>query len=128
MSAVDGFLVITKVGARMPFSAEMFGVRFGLTPDEKYELAVSIERRRQEQAKYEQALAFMWSTLLGVPIPGLAAFAIDAVLDLHAPDTDSRSWLTCPVCDADELDPGPWPCRTVVAIAGAYGIEVPEWN
>jgi hypothetical protein len=50
------------------------------------------------------------------------------VLELHAPDTEARSWLTCPVCDADELDPGPWPCRTVVAVAGAYGIEVPAWT
>jgi hypothetical protein len=126
VSALDRFLVVQKFGTRLAASAEIFGVRFGYTPDEEYQRAVDLEHSRAETAEREQQLAAFWSTLLGVPIPGLAAFAIDAVLDLHAPDTEARSWLTCPVCDADELDPGPWPCRTVEAIASAYGIEVPQ--
>jgi hypothetical protein len=125
MSALDGFLVVQKFGTRLAASAEIFGVRFGRTPDEEYQRAVDLEQHRAEAADREQQLARMWDDVLDE-----AAYqgdhATTAVLHLHAPDSDSRSWLTCPLCDADELDPGPWPCRTVKAIAGAYGIEVPQ--
>jgi hypothetical protein len=124
MTSFEGFLVVQKVGANLAIITEMFGVRFGPTRDEVYVHAVAVEEARRDAAAREQALAAFWSDPL--ELSELDAVT-NAVLELHAPDTDAwnRS-LICHVCDATELDPGPWPCRTVVAIAGAYSIEVPQ--
>lgn len=125
MSRLRGFLVVGKHAVDLSAPVEVWPVQLGRTPDEEYERAVWLERHRAEAAEREQALARMWSALLSVPVHGSAVFAIEAVLDLHAPDTEARSWLTCQVCDGDDMDPGDWPCRTVQVIAAAYGVEVP---
>lgn len=124
MSALRGFLVVRKREVDLSITTEAWPVQLGRTPEQEYERAVWLERHRAEAAAREQALARMWSTVLGVA-DQQGDRALLAVLQLHSPDTEARAWLTCPVCDADDMDPGDWPCRTVQVIAAAYGIEVP---
>jgi FAD/FMN-containing dehydrogenase len=122
-----GTLIVAKYGTNGVVTIEQ---TYRVEPVDEYQRAVDRERRRHEAAEREQQLAAFWSTLLGrtsgTRLP-LAERAVAAVLELHSPDTDHwDSSLTCRVCDATDLDPGPWPCRTVKAIAGAYGIGVPQ--
>jgi hypothetical protein len=49
-----------------------------------------------------------------------------AVLDLHSADTEPVGKGECQGCDIDgyECERPYWPCRTVITIAGLFGIEV----
>lgn len=116
----SGHLIVQKTSSTGVVSTEMWPVLFGQTSQDFYEHAIFAEHLRRERAARQYALAAMWWALLEVDNP-----ALQVVLQLHAPDTEARSWLTCRHCGADEMDPGDWPCATVVAIAEWHSIEVP---
>lgn len=116
-AADDGFLIVTKLGALLPVSAEIYPVRTW-SPAEVAAAAAQHAADRQARAL---ALTEFWTALCQIGEPHTAA-----VLALHAPDFEARQWATCPVCDGNEMDPGDWPCRTVTAIAAVAQIEVPS--
>jgi len=53
-----------------------------------------------------------------------------AVLDLHSADTEPVGRGECQGCDIDghEAERPFWPCRTVVTVAGLFGIEFPDFR
>lgn len=111
------FLVV-KYGAPIPMAGELVDM-YRVTRPDPYEESLRLEQYRVEDARRQVELADLWSQVLEIPNPGL-----QVVLQLHAPDFDSRSWPTCNQCEGDELDPADWPCATVEAIASWHTTAV----
>lgn len=85
------------------------------------------ERRQQdeERARYEQRRAdatAAWSLFVAA-LDAVAEPVARAVLALHARNDDGE----CEGCDMDGYDAERpyWPCRTIVTVAEALGIDVP---
>lgn len=123
----DGFLVVTKVGATMPVSAEVWPVHVETDRERAYRLSLAREEYRARRAAEQQAYADLWSDLLALADVDAVQSSpvVNAVLQLHAPEL-SYGTLSCASCWDGDMDRMPWPCQTVETIAGAYGIVVPE--
>lgn len=50
--------------------------------------------------------------------------AARAVMSLHHPTGDEQD--ECAECSSSDYYNDAWPCETITAIAGAYGVDVPE--
>lgn len=120
----DGFIV-RKYGATLSMSGEvsdLYPVHVQTQTERAYANAVAREWNRERRAAEQREYARLWSSLLEVAADNPVTVA---VLNLHAPD-DSRYGMLCVSCwDSDES--AAWPCPTIRAVAGVYGIDVPEW-
>lgn len=124
----DAFVVVTKVGVKLPMSAEMYPVHIESGTERAYRESLACEEWRARRAAQQQAYAVLWSDLLTMAEVDQvqSSGAVMAVLQLHAPVEDRYVTMACGVCQDGDMDRMPWPCATVETIAGVYGISIPE--